>query len=154
MSHIELYTPKHDIFEAGQVQATYKPTTTFGKVLSSLDTYNMIKENWPNIDFEERFYVIMLNRSNEMYGIYLLSIGSVSGTVADPKKIFAVALAANASAIILCHNHPSGSSTPSMNDNVVTRKCVESGKFLELPVLDHVIVCSKNYYSYADEGTL
>jgi DNA repair protein RadC len=87
-------------------------------------------------------------------GVYEFSVGSSFGTVADPKKIFAVALVANASAIILAHNHPSGQIKPSANDNLVIKKCQESGKFLELPVLDHIILTRYKYFSFQRKGFL
>jgi len=143
-----------NLFSFNEVKASYNRKWIGPSITSSRDTYDLLVTNWPNIDFEERFYVVMLSRGNCVLGVYELSVGSSGGTVADPKKIFAVALAANASAIILAHNHPSGLLKPSGNDNMVTRKCVESGKFLELPVLDHIIFSSDSYFSYADEGML
>ncbi len=106
------------------------------------------------MDYCESFYVILLNRGNKVLGVCKISTGSVSGTVADPKKIFQTALAANASAVILAHNHPSGECRPSSNDIRITKKCKEAGLMLDLPVLDHVICCRDNYYSFADNGEL
>ncbi len=97
---------------------------------------------------------VLLNRGGRLIGVSKISIGSVSGTVADPKKIFQTALKANASAVILCHNHPSGQRQPSHGDRKITEKCVRAGKFLDLPVLDHIIVTRYGYFSFADEGIL
>jgi DNA repair protein RadC len=124
-----------------------------GSILSSRDAYELMQPIIGDLAFEE-FWIITLNRGNKIKRTICISEGSVAGTVADPKKIFKLALEDNASAIILCHNHPSGNVKPSSNDNLVTRKCQESGKFLELPVLDHIIVAGSNYFSYADEGML
>ncbi len=102
----------------------------------------------------EEFWSILLNRGHKVNRSVCISEGSVSGTVADPKKIFKFALENNASAVILCHNHPSGNISPSPNDRKITRKCTEAGKFLDLPVLDHLIVTSDSYFSFADQGLL
>ncbi len=91
---------------------------------------------------------------NRVIGVSTISVGSVAGTVADPKKIFQTALKANSSAIILCHSHPSGNCQPSENDKNITKKCVQAGKFLDLPVMDHIIVTRYDYFSFADEGLL
>jgi DNA repair protein RadC len=84
----------------------------------------------------------------------IISRGGISGTVADPKLIFAAALKASASSIILAHNHPSGSLKPSEADIRLTKKLKEGGLYLEIPVLDHIILSKEGYYSFADEGLL
>lgn len=85
------------------------------QVTSSTDCYNVLKQSWDSgkIEFVEQFKVMLLNRANKVLGIYELSTGGVAGTVADPKLIFAAALKACASSIVLCHNHPSGNLKPS-----------------------------------------
>lgn len=122
-------------------------------ITSSRDAFELMHPVIADLSYEE-FWIITLNRGNLIKRTICISQGSVAGTVADPKKIFKMALEDNASAIILCHNHPSGLIKPSANDNLVTRKCQESGKFLELPVLDHVIIAGERYFSYADEGMI
>ncbi len=83
-----------------------------------------------------------------------ISIGGQAGTVVDPKVIFQIALKANASNIILAHNHPSGNTKPSDNDLRLTTKMENAGKFLDLPILDHIIITSEEHLSFADEGYL
>ncbi len=117
----------------------------------SRDAFEIIVPLIGDLPYEE-FWSILLNRGHKVNRSVCVSEGSVSGTVADPKKIFKLALENNASAIILCHNHPSGNISPSPNDHKITKKCREAGSFLDLPVLDHLIVCSDRYYSFADEG--
>jgi DNA repair protein RadC len=102
----------------------------------------------------EEFWIITLNRGNMVKRTLRISQGSIAGTVADPKKIFKLALEDNASAIILCHNHPSGAVKPSDNDIRITGKCKEAGKFMDLPVLDHLIIGDNKFFSFADEGLL
>ena len=87
-------------------------------------------------------------------GIYEASTGGVSGTVADAKLIFIAALKTNASGIILSHNHPSGNLKPSKADEALTCKLKEAGKFLDIIVMDHIIVTSEGYFSFSDEGLL
>jgi DNA repair protein RadC len=106
------------------------------------------------LGFVEEFKVMLLNRGNLVLGIVQLSRGGIAGTVADPKLIFAAALKGCASSVILSHNHPSGNLTPSKADIQLTHKLKEAGKFLDLPVLDHVILTQDGYYSLADEGLL
>ncbi len=103
----------------------------------------------------ERFFILLLNRNNKVLGGHLVSIGGVGGTVVDPKNIFQSALLANASAIILCHNHPSGSLTPSQQDIAITKKLKEAGNYLDILVNDHIIISPEGcYYSFADEGMM
>ena len=102
----------------------------------------------------EQFWIILLNRANQVIRPELISEGGVSGTVADPKVIFKRALDKLASSIILIHNHPSGNLTPSQADIQLTHKLKEAGRCLDLPVLDHLIFTDHAYYSFADEGML
>jgi DNA repair protein RadC len=122
-------------------------------IASSRDAFELMQPMVGDLSFEE-FWIITLNRGNIIRRTICISQGSVAGTVADPKKIFKLALEDNASSIILCHNHPSGLTRPSNNDNQITQKCRESGRFLDLPVLDHLIIAGEQYFSYADEGLL
>ena len=102
----------------------------------------------------EEFMVLCLNRANRVLGYARISSGGISGTIADPKIIFQVALKSNASSIILAHNHPSGNKQPSEADIRLTRKMKDAGVLLDLPVLDHLILTSEGYHSFADEGLL
>src|SRR5690606_18084240 len=108
------------------------------KVTCSTDSYNVLKESWDTgkIEFVEQFKVLLLNRANRVLGLYEVSTGGVAGTVADPKLIFAAALKACASGIILCHNHPSGNLKPSAADLQLTKKMKQGGELLDIPVLD------------------
>lgn len=100
------------------------------------------------------FQIILLNRANRVLGIVPISVGGTAGTVADPKVIFVSALKCNASSVILCHNHPSGNLKPSQADIELTRKLKAAGQFLDLPVLDHIILTKDAYFSFADEGMM
>ncbi len=103
------------------------------------------------IEFVEQFKVLLLNRANKVLGVYEVSSGGVTGTVADPRLIFVAALKANACALIISHNHPSGNLKRSRQDEELTAKIKQVGEFLEIKVLDHLIVTPEAYYSFADE---
>ena len=126
------------------------------QVKTSKDCYQLLLQTWDEnkLEFVEQFKVVLLNRAQRVLGIYELSTGGVSGTVADPKLVFIAALKANACNIILSHNHPSGNLKPSRTDEDLTRKIKEAGNFLDIKVIDHIIVTGEGYYSFADEGLL
>lgn len=125
-------------------------------VTDSKQVYSLLTSNWDEnrIEFVEQFKILLLNTANKILGIFEVSTGGIAGTVADPKLIFMAALRANASAIILSHNHPSGNLQPSQQDLTLTRKISEGGKLLDIRVLDHLIITIEGYYSFADEGVL
>ena len=121
------------------------------KITSSEDAYQCLYAEMEDLNHEE-FKVLLLNRNNQVTKMETISIGGVAGTVVDPKVIFKRALDAQASSIILSHNHPSGNLKPSQQDIDVTKKLVQAGKTLEINVLDHIIISDKGYFSFLDEG--
>jgi len=123
------------------------------KIVASQDAYDLLKSVMLDLHHEE-FWVIMLNRANRVIRMKRVSIGGISGTVADVKIIFKEAIDQMASALILAHNHPSGNRNPSEQDVRLTRKMKESGQLLDIPVLDHIIFAEDKYYSFADEAML
>lgn len=102
----------------------------------------------------EVFAVIYLNRANKIKHFEIVSEGGITGTVADPRIILRKALEEDAVSIILCHNHPSGNLKPSRADEQLTSKIKEASRFLDITVLDHIIVSESGYFSFADEGLL
>lgn len=126
------------------------------KILSSKSIYEAIVSKWNSetIEYIEEAKVILLNRANEILGVYELSKGGISGTIVDIRVILGVALKCNASGIILIHNHPSGNLQPSEPDKVITTKLREACKLLDLLLLDHLIISKEGYYSFADTGIL
>ena len=102
----------------------------------------------------EVFAVLFLNRANKINHFEIVSVGGITGTVADPRIILRKALEQDAVNIILCHNHPSGSLKPSRADEQLTTKIKEAARFLDIAVMDHLIVSEDGYYSFADEGIL
>jgi len=102
----------------------------------------------------EVFAVLFLNQANKINHFEIVSEGGITGTIADPRIILKKALEEDAVCIILCHNHPSGSLKPSRHDEELTRKIKEAAAYLDIKVLDHIIVSEDGYYSFADEGLL
>lgn len=123
------------------------------KVSSSQQVYEYMKAYLMDLEHEE-FYVVLLNRANEILRCKQISIGGMSGTVADGKIIFKSAMEINAHALILVHNHPSGQLKPSDADRSLTKKMVEFGKYIDLPILDHLIFTDFGYFSFADSGMI
>ncbi len=102
----------------------------------------------------EQFWIMMLNPANKVIKLEKISDGGVNSTSADPKRIFRIALENSATAVMLCHNHPSGSVAPSDRDKALTRNLVNAGKLLEIKILDHIVVGIDNYFSFADSGLI
>ena len=124
------------------------------QVTSSRAVYDYIQPVWRDMDYRESFAILLLSRSMKILGLSWISQGGISGTVVDVKLIFQTALKANASAIILLHNHPSGNLNPSDADRNITDKIKNGGKILDIDVPDHLILTSESYFSMADEGML
>jgi len=146
-------------YQVAEIQLTYKSNVKPSqrpKINSSRDAHGVLQETWDEtkIELVEQFKVMLTNRANKVLGIFEVSTGGISGTVADPKLIFAAAIKAAASGIILSHNHPSGNLQPSQADIELTRKIKEAGRFLEIQLLDHIIITTEGYYSFADEGLI
>lgn len=123
------------------------------RISSSRDAYSRFSALLADLMHEE-FWVLYLKRSNEVIAQIRISQGGLTGTVADPKIIFSKGLALNAAAMILVHNHPSGNNRPSNSDISLTNNLRDAGKFLDLPVLDHIIIAGKTYFSFSDSGRL
>ena len=120
---------------------------------SSNDAFNIIADVLSDLPHEE-FWVIYLNKKNEVLKKENISKGGIDGTIADTKIIFKHAIEQLASALILFHNHPSGNLKPSKADIKLTKKLKETGIMLDTPVLDHLIIGEKDYFSFADEGII
>jgi DNA repair protein RadC len=123
------------------------------QIVSSRDVFLRFVDRLSDLPHEE-FWILLLRRSNHVLAEIKISSGGLAGTVADPKIIFGRALALRAAAIVLIHNHPSGNPKPSTSDKSLTNNMREAGKFLDLPVLDHIIVAGKQYVSFVDEGLI
>lgn len=123
------------------------------KINGSKDAADYFQPLLGDLNHEE-FWVMFLDRGNNIKESFRISQGGISGTVIDVRIILKAALEKGASSIILCHNHPSGTLQASDADLKITRKISEAAKIMDMAVLDHVIIGDKKYYSFADEGML
>ena len=123
------------------------------RIKNSFEAYERFLSHISNRQ-QENFLVMFLNNSNKILKIENISTGGMTGTVADPKIIFKKALAASATAIILCHNHPSGNTKPSGEDDSLTKKFIAAGALLDIVVHDHIIIGEGRYYSYLEQDRM
>ena len=133
------------------VRASERPQVT-----RSSDGFEILKHYWDEdkIDLVEEFKVLFLNRANRVLQFCSFSSGGLTGTVADPRLILAAALKLASCAIVLAHNHPSGNLKPSRADEQLTQKIKQAAAYHDITVMDHLIITSEGYYSFADEGLL
>ena len=106
------------------------------------------------LQFETRefFMALLLNQANKIIHEQILSEGGITGTVADPRVLFKLALSHEATGIIICHNHPSGQLHPSRMDDLLTEKVKKGAALLDIKLIDHIIVSTEGYYSYAEQS--
>ncbi|NCW12172.1 MAG: DNA repair protein RadC [Chitinophagia bacterium] len=102
---------------------------------------------------KEFFMVLLLNQANKIIHEEILSEGGITGTVADPRIIFKLALSHQATGFIICHNHPSGQLIPSRMDDVLTEKIKKGAAYFDIKLIDHLIVSIEGYYSYAEQNS-
>lgn len=121
------------------------------KILSSRDAFDIliVELEYKNV---EEFWILLLDRANNVLEKICISKGGITGTVADAKIIFKHALDYGACGIVLCHNHPSGNTQPSQADRDLTKNIVAGGKHLDINIHDHIIIAGRSYTSFADEG--
>ena len=122
-------------------------------VRSSRDIADYLQATLKDYNYEV-FAVVFLNRANKINHFEIISKGGITGTVADPRIILKKALEEDATSIVLCHNHPSGNLQPSKADEELTRKIKEAANYLDIKIIDHIIVSEEGFYSFADEGIL
>ncbi len=143
-------------FGVSEIAIIYKSQPNFDtrpKVKCADDAHAVFMQAWDDnkLDLLEQSKVLLLNRGNKVLGMYNNSSGGISGTVMDVRLILAAALKANASSIVLAHNHPSGNLSPSAADITITEKIKEAGRILDIQVLDHLILSRGKFYSF-EEG--
>ncbi|MCC9018461.1 JAB domain-containing protein [Flavobacterium lipolyticum] len=144
---------------ASEIELIYKTRVRASErpqIKSSRSTYELAMRTWDlgKIDFFEQFKVFLLDRSNKVLGIYEVSSGGTTGAFVDLRLLFSAALKANAKALIVIHNHPSGKTLPSVADRLITQKIKEAGIILDIVLIDHLIISSEDYYSFADSSSL
>lgn len=144
-------------YKIPQVRLTYVgESNPLNKVSGSLDCAEIFRASYDEgvIEYTEHFKVMYLNRANIPLGIHEVSCGGTAACLVDVKVIFTGALLANATSIIVCHNHPSGNCQPSFQDDSITKKLVNAGRILDIKVLDALIITKDSHFSYNDEGRL
>ena len=103
---------------------------------------------------KEHFLAVTLNGGHNIIQIHVVSVGTNNRAIIQPRDVFADAIRENASAIILCHNHPSGNTEPSEEDIIATQKLIEAAKIVGIPILDHIIIDCCGYFSFMENGLL
>ena len=126
------------------------------KVLGSSEVYEVLKANWDmdTIELQEEFKILLLNQGNQVLGIKSMFKGGINTCSIDVRLIMGMALKANASALVITHNHPSGNLNASESDKRITSKIKECCELFDIRLLDHIIMVKNSYLSFADEGIL
>jgi DNA repair protein RadC len=146
-------------YKVAEVELSYRnrvPYKDRKKVVTSEDAYNILLNNHDDdtIDYTETFKVLYLNHAGQVVGCKTLSTGGITATCVDVRNIMQAALLTNATAMVLAHNHPSGSTRPSREDDKITNQVVKAGQLLNIQVVDHIIYTREQFYSYNDEGRI
>lgn len=123
------------------------------QITSSKDVYDIFHPILADLKHEE-VWVLFLNRANKVVENIQISKGGLTATVVDIRLIMKEGIQSLASAMVLCHNHPSGNTQPSDDDDQITKRLKEAGHIMDIRLLDHIIVCDNSYYSYMDTGRL
>ena len=148
---------ENPILNVAEIKVAYSTSNTPRVKISSVDiAFKVLLTSWDldTIELQEEFKILLLNRANEVLGIYPLSKGGITGTVVDQRLIFAVALKCNATGLIMCHNHPSGKLMPSETDITLTKSIGKCGELLGISLIDHLIISKDGYFSFSNEGKL
>jgi DNA repair protein RadC len=136
-----------------QIKVTLTPGEKI-KISNSTDAHNILSKLFSEdtLAWTEEVILLAVNKANEVYGWYRLSQGGTTGTILDPKVVFSILLNAGASGFMVAHNHPSGNLKPSQEDIRITKKLFNAGDFLDITLLDHIIITPNgSYLSMADE---
>ena len=144
------------VAEVGLIYRNRVPKKNRKQVLDSSTAYKVLKESFSDetIDYRETFKVLYLNHNSQVLGCSTISEGAITMTCVDVRNVLQGALLTNATAMILAHNHPSGSTRPSREDDRITRRITDAAGLMDIRVNDHIILTSEEYYSYNDEGRI
>ncbi len=147
-------------YKVNEIKISYKERISapkWKKINSSKDAAEILHGTWDTdtIGLHETFKVVLLNNANKVKGVHTLSEGGITGVVIDIRILFAMVLKTLSVAIILAHNHPSGTLRPSGPDEEITNKIKKAGQLFDIKVLDHlIIVPDGDYFSFADNNLL
>ena len=149
------------MIDVAEISVSYQPVVgwdTQPRIISSENAYEVLKQFYPldTIGLVERFCVLYLNQNNQVRGVYELSRGGLTGTVADVRLIIGTALKIMATSIILSHNHPSGNLNPSEPDKQLTEKIRNAARMMEMQLFDHLILSPVDgkYFSFAENNLI
>ncbi len=144
--------------EICEVDIIYKRPviSSMESIKCSIDIVDIFRKLIPEerIDFKEFFLVGLLSRSNHLLGVAQIGVGTTTHTAINIKEILQLAIKTNACGVILCHNHPSGSLSPSESDLSMTKKIRDACSLCDITLLDHIILTSEGYYSTADNSEI
>ena len=148
-----------NLFNVSEVKLTYKTKQKASerpKIQSSQSTYDLLLKCFDadTIELKESFKVLLLNRANKVLGVTNISDGGIIGTLVDVRIVMQSVILSAATRIVIAHNHPSGNLQPSANDCFVTKRIKQACNLMDIELLDHLIITTEGYYSYADEGRL
>ncbi len=143
--------------QVAEIKISYQPSKADKpEIKSSENAYNFFKGFYmgETICLQEQFAAMYLKRANKLLGVTLLSIGGITGTVVDIRLVICIALKCAATSILLCHNHRSGNLKPSKSDIELTTRIKQAAELFDIKLADHLIITSRSYYSFADEGLI
>ena len=147
---------KHNT-QVSEIQVSYSPNLLVDmSIKNSKKSFELMLNEWEQdkLQMQEEAKILLLNRNNNVLGIYSLAKGGLTSCVVDVRIILSIALKTLATGIILVHNHPSGNLKPSQADLDITKKLKNSCDLLDISLLDHLIITKDNYFSFADEGLI
>ena len=143
--------------QVSEIQVSYTPSLLVDmSIKNSKKSFELMLNEWEQdkLQMQEEAKILLLNRNNNVLGIYSLAKGGLTSCVVDVRIILSIALKTLATGIILVHNHPSGNLKPSQADLDITKKLKQSCDLLDISFLDHLIITKDNYFSFADEGLI
>lgn len=157
MAFSKLATDFNGAYKVPEVEISYRNQIKAServKINSSEDAYKLLMRTWDMklIDLQEQFKLLLLDRNNSCIGVSTIGTGGITGCVADLRLAFAIALKTRAVGMILAHNHPSGNLKPSLNDKTLTWNFEKAGRYLDVTVVDHLVLTKEAYTSFADKG--
>ena len=144
------FIPRFDVrlVRDGRV-ATLEPTI----IRRPEDTLPVLEAELSELGYE-KFIALALNTKNHVTAVLPVSSGSLNASIVHPRELFQRAILANCASLILAHNHPSGDPAPSPEDLALTRKLIDAGLLLDIPVLDHIVLGYGCYVSFKERGLL
>ena len=149
---------KENLKCVAEVKMTYRRNTEIEQqnIRLSRDVFDMARRIYDagTIEYREQAWVLLLNTAGKVNGYFKAADGGIDSAVVDIRLVLQAALLTNSIAMVLIHNHPSGNSKPSGSDDTLTANLNKACQAMSMQLLDHVVITSEDYYSYADNGRL